>query len=539
MKKNLFLIFFVITGIVNGQSPNWVWAQSAGGASSEEGSGIATDINGNVYVAGLYFSSTITFGTYTLTNNGNYDTYLVKYDALGNVLWAKSAGGAFDDVSLSVATDPSGNIYITGYYTSSTLLFGTYTLTNSGAGDIFIAKYDGAGNVLWAKTAGGSNNDNGNSIATDATGNVYITGDFQSSTMSFGTNTLTNMGSSDVYLAKYDPSGNVLWAQTTGDNLYDISNAVTTDPGGNVWITGYYKSATLTFGTFTLNNSASGSGDIFITKFSASGIPLWCDTYGDVLEDVGNAICSDANGNVYLTGNYKSPNLAFGTITFTNVSAGSCDVYITKYNNAGSILWAKSAGGNFDDTGTGVTTDAGGNVYITGHVHSTSITFGTYTVTCFGVGDGYVAKYNGSGAPVYAISAGGISDDGTSSITADAGGNVYVTGYFFSNTISFGTYTLNLVASSDMFVAKIGSTLDIKEIASQNPISLYPNPSNGLFEIKGKGIIAFEIYNSLGEKIDHKPSTFPVIDLSGNAKGIYFISVRLPDGILTKKMIVN
>jgi hypothetical protein len=225
MKKSI-LLFAVISSlcflstISYAQTPNWTWAKTAGGTSDDYSFSVAMDASGNTYVAGTFVSSTITFGTYTLTNAGICDMFVAKYDANGNVLWAKSEGGTAADEALSVAVDASGNIYMAGYFESPTITFGSYTLINtttgSNLGDISLTKYDANGNVLWAKSAGGTQGDIAYSIAVDASGNTYMTGYFYSPILTIGSYTLTNAGIDDAFLAKYDANGNVLWAESAG-----------------------------------------------------------------------------------------------------------------------------------------------------------------------------------------------------------------------------------------------------------------------------------------------------------------------------------
>ena len=118
MKKLIFYSCLLMISIlsVNAQTPNWQWAKSAGGTGYESSTGVCTDASGNVFITGLFFSPTITFGTTTLTNAGGMDIFIVKYDATGNVLWAKSAGGVYGERGQSVCTDASGNVFITGHY---------------------------------------------------------------------------------------------------------------------------------------------------------------------------------------------------------------------------------------------------------------------------------------------------------------------------------------------------------------------------------------------------------------------------------------
>ncbi len=225
MKKDfqriiLGFIFLFIT-IMNCKAQTFPWAKNAIQSGSAEGFGVCTDPSGNVYITGE-FSGSIKFGVYTLTNGaGAGSLFLTKYDNSGNVLWAKNANGVstYGPIAYAVSTDAAGNVFVTGISNSPYITFGTYTLTNSGNYDLFLAKYDSNGNFLWAKSAIGSGDEGGASVSCDASGNSFITGDFTSPTLVFGSYTLTNMGSNDIYLAKYDPNGNVLWAKKVQEEL--------------------------------------------------------------------------------------------------------------------------------------------------------------------------------------------------------------------------------------------------------------------------------------------------------------------------------
>jgi len=447
-----FLAALVISANSFAQAPNCIWAKAAGGTYYDYGYSVATDACGNVYVTGSFSSPTITFGTTTLTNAGSGNIFIAKYDAAGTVLWAKREGGTSDDVGLSVATDASGNVYVTGYFTSSTITFGTTTLTNAGGGsnDMFIVKYDAAGNVLWAKREGGTSHEIGFSVTTDASGNVYVTGEFISATITFGTTTLTNAGGGDIFIAKYDAAGTVLWAKRAAGTDYEFCKSVTTDASGNVYVTGEFRSPTITFGTTTLINA--GNSNIFIAKYDAAGTVLWAKGAGSNNDNDCRIVTTDASGNVYVTGVFTSPTITFGTTTLTN--AGSADMFIAKYDDAGTVLWAKRAGGADSDYGYSVATDASGNVFVTGSFLSSTITFGTTTLTNAGSDDIFIAKYDSAGTIIWAKRAGGTNDDYGISVTTDASGNVYVTGRFASPTITFGTNTLTNSGSGDIFIVK-------------------------------------------------------------------------------------
>jgi hypothetical protein len=178
----------------------------------DNGQSVSVDSSGNLYITGDFGSSTIDFGGGALTNTGGdcngppcTDIFLAKFDKAGNYLWSRSFGGDNIDEVYSVSVDSSGNVYITGYFMSSTIDFGGGALTNAGVWDIFLAKFDSNGNHLWSNRFGGISDDIGYSISIDSSGNVYGTGYFSGSNTDFGGCPLSNAGAKDIYLIKYAP----------------------------------------------------------------------------------------------------------------------------------------------------------------------------------------------------------------------------------------------------------------------------------------------------------------------------------------------
>ena len=364
---------------------NWLWAKQAGGISYDYGRGIAVDDNGNSYITGE-FEESATFGTTTLTSSGSYDIFVAKLDSSGNWLWAKQAWGIGEDVGFSIAVDAKGNSYITGVFMESAN-FGTTTLTSSGDYDIFVAKLDINSNWLWAKQAGGTDDDYGNGIAVDANGNSYVTGYFSESA-TFGTTTLTSSGDIDIFVAKLDSSGNWLWANQAGGTNCDYGHGIAVDDNGNSYIIGNFLESA-NFGITTL--TSSGYYDIFVAKLDINGNWLWAKQAGGTSYDFGNSIAVDTNRNVYVTGFFYSSSCSFGTITLINSSSEYIDIFVAKLDINGNWLWAKQAGGTSDDCGYGITVDVNGNSYITG-IFRGSATFGTTTLTSSGDFDIFVAK---------------------------------------------------------------------------------------------------------------------------------------------------
>jgi hypothetical protein len=341
------------------------WIATLGGATTDYGTGIAVDTSGNVYVTGLTQSS----------GAGSDDVLIVKYNTSGTIQWQRTLGGAGNDLGQSIAVDTSGNVYVSGYNTSS----------GAGGGDVLIAKYDTSGTIQWQRTLGGASNDYGYGIAVDASGNVYITGYTASS----------GAGGQDVLIAKYDTSGTIQWQRTLGGASNDFGNGIAVDGSGNVYITGITGS------------SGAGGFDVLIAKYDTSGAIQWQRTLGGASTDYGYGIAVDGSGNVYVTGSTNSS------------GAGNNDVLIAKYDTSGAIQWQRTLGGASTDYGTGIAVDTSGNVYVTGLTQSSGA----------GSNDVLIAKYNTSGTIQWQRTLGGASSDIGNDIAVDGSGNVYVTGH--------------------------------------------------------------------------------------------------------------
>ncbi|MEO8148938.1 MAG: T9SS type A sorting domain-containing protein [Bacteroidia bacterium] len=546
MKTNFVLIAILICTFASNsfsQTPGWQWGRNAIGNDYDQGDAAATDLNGNVIVAGYYASDTLIFANDTLINSGigNDEIYVAKYDSSGNVLWALSAGGSGDDKASAVATDASGNIYVTGYYYSPAITFGTYTLTNAGVvGDIFIVKYDAQGNVLWAKGEGGTALEIPYSIVVDGANNFIVTGRFSSSTITFGTTTLTLAGANDIFIVKYDAAGNVLWAKGAGSGSIDEGFSVGVDAINNVYVTGHFNQ-NCNFGPYVL--TTAGQSDIFLAKYDASGNILWAKRFGGNGDDRANALKVDANGNCYLAGFFKSISVAFGADTLASFfAAGVTNALVFKTDSGGNALWAQAVNGKSTAYAIAITPN---NVYTCGGFSDDSLNYGNYTLLYNGSSDFFLLHCDTSGNSKWTInqtSEGG-SSESANAIAADQWGNIFIAGEFGSHDpLVFGNDTLNPTDNSfDMFVARLGSiATEIHDLQNENETIIYPNPSNGKFILKSKANInAFRIYDVNGRVVMEQFANQQIfqIDISELKSGIYFVQVQTKDGMSNAKII--
>src|SRR5687768_10582535 len=225
------------------------YARGFGGFATDRASRVTVDPSGNLYLTGS-FTGLVDFdpgpGTVNLTGGGGADAFVVKLDPSGNLVWARRFGGAFDDAGTDVAFDGAGNVYLTGFFADVADLdpgTGTLFFTSAGATDIFVVKLDANGNLAWANRIGSTAADEGNGLAVDTAGNIYLTGEY-SSTVDFdpgtGTVNLTSGGFTDIFVARLDTNGGLVWARGFGSISSDQGNGVAVDGAGNVHATGTF-----------------------------------------------------------------------------------------------------------------------------------------------------------------------------------------------------------------------------------------------------------------------------------------------------------
>lgn len=415
----------------------WASIYNGTGNLADYSNAIATDDNSNVYVTGRSFGS-----------GSNFDFTTVKYNAAGVQQWVKSYNGTGngEDAGVSIALDAAGNIHVTGYSTNP-----------AGLLDIVTIKYDPSGAELWTAVFNGSSGhiDKAHYIAVDNSGNVYVTGESVSIGTSYdfitlkyassgallwarnynGTGNKADVGHNlhidgsgnilvaghsigvtnlyDYAVVKYDPSGTELWnARYNGPaGGEDWARAVTCDPAGNVYVTGY--------------SAGSGTNYDFATvKYNSGGVEQWVQRFDGTANgnDRANTITVDNAGNVYVAG---------GVL---NISSNS-DFALLKYNTAGALLWAQTYNGpgNSVDMVQSMTIDDSGFVYLTGE--------------SAGVGTGFeyaTLKYSSGGNMKWAMRFNGIAggNDLSTALAIDNNYNVYVTGYSFDAGTNYNYTTV-------------------------------------------------------------------------------------------------
>lgn len=439
MKKICFLIVSNLICICL-HAQNFQWAKRAGLYAFDAGYGVGTDNAGNVYIAGRFEMNANFGGTYVKCVGG-HDIYIAKYSSSGAFKWVRTAGSTSGDYAWAMAVDGAGNSYITGEMEQTTR-FGSVALKSRGSNDVFVAKYDTNGNLKWAKNlgggggsdrgkgisisggsiyitgafqggnfsgvylptsgstdifvakmttdgafqwikkAGGKGGDEGHAISNDQSGNVYVTGYF-TGTANFSGTSITSKGSSDIFIAKYSPSGSLIWVKKAGGSANDAGNGIKVDNSGRVFITGGFRN-TSAFGSIILKSSG-GNSDIFIACYNSSGTAVWAKKAGGWSNDTGKGIAVGGNSSVFITGNYGN-SATFGSKTITGSDA--TEIFVASYDASGNFRWVLKAGGQADvfdnnrynETGLSISADPYGGVYASGIYRSKS-TFGGTTLS--------------------------------------------------------------------------------------------------------------------------------------------------------------
>jgi len=231
-----------------------------------------------------------------------------------------------NDYANGVATDSSGNVYVTGGTKG-----GLDGNTSAGDTDLFVVKYNSSGTKQWTKQLGTSSNDYAYGVATDSSGNVYVAGGTNG-----GLDGNTNAGNTDLFVVKYNSSGTKQWTRQLGSSSRDSANGVATDSSGNVYVTG------TTYWELDGNTSA-GKADLFVVKYNSSGTKQWTKQLGTSSDDYANGIVTDSSGSVYISGT------TYGGLD-GNTSAGNADLFVVKYNSSGTKQWTKQLGSSSRDS---------------------------------------------------------------------------------------------------------------------------------------------------------------------------------------------
>jgi hypothetical protein len=566
MKKLLItVVLFILCTWTFAQDASLAWAKPFAGWDWTSGRAIVVDAGGNIYTTGDFEGDADLDPGADTTNHvsyGDWDSYVSKLDPSGNYVWSRQMGGMSQEKASGIGLDGSGNIYTAGFFTHiadfdpGTCVF---NLTSADSSiDIYLSKLDAAGNFVWAIQFGGEGDDEVHSLATDAAGNVYLTGYFNGAVdfdPGAGMVTLTANGLRDVFVAKYDPSGDLVWARRMGGVSAESGRGIQVDAFGNVYVVGEFNEV-VDFdpgvGSFIL--TSAGYSDVFVSKLNSAGNFVWAKHMGGPEFDRGNSIALDGSGNIYALGSFKGTadfDPGAGTTSFT--SGGNEDIFIEKLNPSGNMIWARQIGGGGYDFGDAITVEAfSGDVYFTGSfdgIPDFDPGAGTYSLVAEGLDDMYICKLSTAGDFVWAKQMGGFfAMNKGLGIVLDMDRNIITTGRFSGYTDfdpDSGTVILGTTGHYDAFVHKMTqSGLGVGEDDFEERLKVYPQPSGGRFtvdlgELRQKVAVSLlDIHGRILERLEFKSAQMIPMEWLGPA-GVYLLKVEAGENKAVMRVIME
>ena len=414
-----------------------------GGSGNTSVTSVAFDIYGNAIVAGWTTATDLPTNGVKPKNAGGVDAFVAKISMEGNrIVWCTYLGGNGDDRAFGVAVDNSSNVYVTGWTQSTNFpVLGAIQTKLSGGRDAFVTKLNSTGTaILYSTYLGGSNYEQGNSIAVDSTGAAYITGDTTSTNFPLVNAYQTYGGQQDAFVTKLNPAGNALVYSTyLGGNAVDHGAAIAIDTSLNAYITGSTYSANFPVANAT-QPKIGGGEDAFVAELSSAGNVLLFGTFiggsGGTpgLEECGNAVAVDSSGNLYVAGGTSSidfPTTA-GAYQRTLTNGGAEDHgFAWKINSSKSQLTYSTylAGMNMDVV-NGLAVDPVGNAYLVGSTSSTDFPIvRAFQAAITGITNAFLVKLNPTGSGlIFGSFLGGTNADTANGVAVDSKQNIILGG---------------------------------------------------------------------------------------------------------------
>jgi len=460
--KLIVLFFFSFSFAAHAQT--WQWAKQLSGSADLEVRDFSLDKSGNLLVLGIY-NSDFTIASQTVTSIGGRDIYLTKYASDGTLLWINKAGSTGNEDPFGVTVDNDNNVYICGGF-SLTASFGSKNITSTGNQDIFLAKYKPDGSIVWAKDlATGTQGDRALAITHSSNGYLYLTGMFKSSPITFGGSgqpggtVAYNVSASgqDQWVAKYDTSGSFYWAkqfQTT--NSLTVFRSIAVDLDNNLYVGGGFYGNVTVGSTYT----SKGLGDLILFKLNSStGAVSWVRQGGGTSDDQLNTVKVGSDNCVYMTGYAQATGTLDSTATMQSstyaTNSNTPDILLAKYSPEGRLLWKALNGDAGLDNGYGLAI-SDKLVFLSGYFCGT-VNFNGTTISSGSLSNldiGFYV-YDTDGNPVSAQSMQGTLEERGQGVGYDGAGNAYIAGYYLSNPLTAGSFSLtNSAAGKDVVVAK-------------------------------------------------------------------------------------
>jgi hypothetical protein len=490
LKVTHFILFLLLPVAVFAQKPVW---QSVFVSQSEGGAVKCIDMiysqHGNIYIAG-YFDQQLTLADTSVWSIGGQDVFVAKMDSNFNLEWLRIIGGPGDDGGYGLAMTSTGNLVLSGFFNDSIQIDGNQYLSN-GEDDVFLISITGFGQIDWIKTAGGIGMDfPGRGVTIDDDDNIYLTGYFGHNghsppfqlTAYFDSVKVTAVRGADIFLAKYSSSGMLVWVITAGGKYSDMGREVSVEKD-KIYVTGDFTDPWIEFGSTKLYSKEGPFQDMFVACYDTAGNFLWARGAGNKNPVGGTSVAVDSAYHCFVTGTYFDDNLNFGG-NYNLPTIGDFDIFIARYDSSGNFNWAKSIGGGSTDLAGYLEIDTVGNLYASG-IYGYNAVFGDDTA--FGLRrDVFVTKLTTTGDFQWVATAEGAGVEFIYSLLVHNEDEIYVAGSFDSPTLTFGNITVHNAGDRNFFIAKLGpdsSSTGIKDQTVSDKVKVYPNPANDGSEV--------------------------------------------------------
>jgi hypothetical protein len=454
------------------------WSKRFGDSKTQAPPLVAVGPLGDIAITGS-FEGAVNLGGGTLASAGDSDVFVAKLNSDGEHVWSKRFGDSNQQTVAGIGVMGSGGpIIIAGHFLGE-LDFGVVKLESGVNFDVFVAKLQSDGQVVWAKSFTGLGPQEVRAAAVDADGNIYLTGLFLG-LLNFnpcqpamggggagGTgcddggggmggaglgDLLVSEGDYDAFVVKLDSEGNHIWSKRFGDGAPQHGHNLVVDHQGNLVLTGHLQGAA-DFGSGDVLSSA-GNDDIFVAKYDANGVHVWSKVLGDGQAQSPNGIVVDSADNILISGDFAG-SVTFGGEQLDSASPSTVDAFVVKLDPAGNHIWSKNFGDESDQNGASVAVDSDDNVMVTGTFLQT-IDLGGGAFESAGDRDVFFAKFDPNGAHVCSLRIGGAGPDVVQSrnIGVDATGHAVLGGSFHS-TVDFGGGPLTSEGGEDIFVVRL------------------------------------------------------------------------------------
>lgn len=429
-------------------SPGAPWSVQGRARGDHAGLAVAVDAAGNTVVTGR-FSGALQLGATAaekLVSHGENDIFVAKFDPAGNHLWSRRYGDQFNQVGRGIACDSAGNILVTGAFEGEVDFGGGPLNTANSTTNIFVVKLDPGGGHIWSRGYGDpQNNQAGHAVAVDGADNVLVAG-AMAGRLPFVT-TLISVGALDMFVLQLNSGGSPVWGARFGGNNDQIAHGVAADAAGNIIVTGEV-SGRIDFGG---GPRVASDVDHFYAVFGPNG-SYRCDLHTPRDNGQrGRAVAVGPDGDAVITGEFRG-SIRLGGITLQ--SADAADVFLAKVSVDCSVRWAQRFGAADNQLGLGVSVDADGAIWAAGRFKG-RINLGGGNLTAAGNNDIFVGRFSPTGVHLFSDRAGDGQDQIATAIAGGPGGYASVTGYFLGNMGFTGHPVLSAGTSNRLFVSRL------------------------------------------------------------------------------------